>query len=142
MPMGTALFYASRTTESTRPRRSCEGSWTYVFLLDAPSGGTVYERLERRSPSCSIVFYIDAEQAKVCNLHGAQRPLIKRRSYCLQRHGCYWRLEEIPQQGHGRQLISTPPIIFTQARIKHVETDDLPQGRFGRPHGRAHLFGE
>jgi hypothetical protein len=27
-----------------------------------------------------IVFYIDAEQAKVCNLHVAQRPLIKRRS--------------------------------------------------------------
>jgi len=43
---------------------------------------------------------------------------------------------------HGRQLISTPPILSTQARIKHVETDDLPQGRFGRPHGRAHLFGE
>src|SRR5215469_18111855 len=80
MPMGTALFYASRTTESTRPRRSCEGSWTYVFLLDAPSGGTVYERLERRSPGCSIVFYIDAEQANVCNLHVAQGPLIKRRS--------------------------------------------------------------
>ena len=37
-------------------------------------------RLERRSPGCSIVFYIDAEQANVCNLHVAQRPLIKRRS--------------------------------------------------------------
>src|ERR1700730_3729299 len=45
-----------------------------------------------------------------------------------------------PAAGHGRQLISTPSILFTQARIKHVETDDLPQGRFGRPHGRAHLF--
>jgi hypothetical protein len=45
-----------------------------------------------------------------------------------------------PAAGHGRQLISTPSILFTQTRIKHVETDDLPQGRFGRPHGRAHLF--
>jgi hypothetical protein len=58
-------------------RRSCEGCWTYVFLLDASSGGTAHDRrrrlrLERRSPGCAIVFYIDAEQQKVCNLHGAQ----------------------------------------------------------------------
>ena len=35
-----------------------------------------------------------------------------------------------PAAGHGRRLISTPSILFTQARIKHVETDDLPLGRF------------
>src|SRR6516225_3559515 len=45
-----------------------------LFGCDSPRR----PRLERRSPGCSIVFYIDAEQAKVCNLHGAQRPLIKR----------------------------------------------------------------
>src|SRR5215831_594447 len=26
-----------------------------------------------------------------------------------------------PAAGHGRRLISTPPIIFTQARIKHLK---------------------
>ena len=35
-------FYASRTTESTRPRRSSEGCWTYVFLVDASSGATAH----------------------------------------------------------------------------------------------------
>jgi hypothetical protein len=47
------------------------------LLIGAASGGTAHDRrrrlrLERRSPGCAIVFYIDAEQQKVCNLHGAQ----------------------------------------------------------------------
>jgi hypothetical protein len=33
-------FYASRTSDSTRPRRSCEGCRTYVFLPGASSDGT------------------------------------------------------------------------------------------------------
>ena len=37
-----------------------------LFGCDSPRR----PRLERRSPGCSIVFYIDAEQAKMCNLHG------------------------------------------------------------------------
>ena len=45
------------------PRRSCEGCWTCVFLLDASSGGTAHDRrrrlrLERRSPGCAIVFLL------------------------------------------------------------------------------------
>ena len=47
-------FYASRTSDSTRPRQSCEGCWTYVFLLDATSGGTAHDRRPRpprRSPT-------------------------------------------------------------------------------------------
>ena len=39
-----------------------------LFGCDSPRR----PRLERRSPGFSIAFYIDAEQAKVCNLHGAQ----------------------------------------------------------------------
>jgi hypothetical protein len=70
----------------------------------------VHRFLERRSPGCSIVFYIDAEQAKVCNLHVAQRPLIKgvllppatRMLLATRRN---------PAAGHGRQLSSTPPIL-------------------------------
>ena len=47
-----------------------------------------------------------------------------------------------PAAGHGRQLISTHPILFTQARIKHVETDDLPLGRFDRCSGSEGSGGE
>ena len=32
----------------------------------------------RRSTGCLIVYCIDANRQKMCNLHGAQRPLIKR----------------------------------------------------------------
>jgi hypothetical protein len=41
------------------------------------------------------------EQAKGVQFAWRPGPLIKRRSYCLQRHGCYWRLGEIPQQAIG-----------------------------------------
>jgi len=50
---------------------------------------------------CRIVFHIDTEQAKGVQFGWRPGPLIKRRSYCLQRHGCYWRLGEIPQQAIG-----------------------------------------
>jgi hypothetical protein len=44
--------------------------------LDLSLGGlnpNVLEDIgELAEPGCAIVFYIDAEQAKVCNLHGAQ----------------------------------------------------------------------
>jgi branched-chain amino acid transport system substrate-binding protein len=49
--------------------------------------------------------------------------------------------------GHVFQLqpqVLTPAffkICDTQTRIKHAETGILPQDRFGRPHGRADLFG-
>src|SRR5215831_17386663 len=103
MPMGTALFYASRTAESTRPRRSCEGCWTYVLigrLFGCDS--TRRPRLERRSPGFSIAFYIDAEQAKVCNLHGRPETFDQEAFlFAPGRHGCYWRLGEIPQQAMG-----------------------------------------
>ena len=47
-----------------------------------------------------------------------------------------------PAAGHGRRLISTPLILFTQARIKHVETDDLPLGRFDQCSGSEGSGGE
>src|SRR6516165_5719643 len=37
-------FYAPRTSDSTRSRRSCEVFWTYVFLSDASSDGTAHDR--------------------------------------------------------------------------------------------------
>jgi hypothetical protein len=77
-------------------RRSCEGCWTYVFLSTVVGCPT-----RRGVPGCAIVFYIDTEQAKGVQFAWRPGPLIKRRSYCLQRHGCYWRLGEIPQQAMG-----------------------------------------
>ena len=58
-------------------------------------------RLERRSPGCSIVFYIDAEQAKGVQFAWRPATFDQEVFYGLQRHGCYWRLGEIPQQAMG-----------------------------------------
>ena len=58
----------------------------------------------RRSTGCLIVYCIDANGQKVCNLHGAKRPLIKgvllapatRMLLATRRN---------PAAGHGRRLI-------------------------------------
>ena len=98
--------------------------------------------LERRSLGCTIVSILTPNGQKVCNLHGAKRPLIKGVLLAPATRMLLATRRNPARQVVRRQLISTPIILFTQARIKHVETDDLPHGRFGRPHGRAHLFGE
>jgi hypothetical protein len=56
--------------------------------------------LERRSTGCLIVFYIDAEQQKVCNLH-APRTFDQEAFLLPPATRSYWRLGEIPQQAIG-----------------------------------------
>ena len=113
------------------PRRSCG---------DSPRPSTQAAPRTTIAWLCDRIF-IDAEQAKVCNLHGAQA--FDQEAFLLTPATRMLLATRInPSAGHGRQLILTPPILFTQARIKHVQTDDLPQGRFGQPRGYAHLFGE
>ena len=56
------VFTLSRASDSSRPRRSCKGCWTYVFLSDASSGGTARDR--RQAESTFADRLTDADRAR------------------------------------------------------------------------------
>src|SRR5215468_4400260 len=87
-----------------------------------------------------MAFVIDFEEHEVCNLHCRLETLWLKVFLLPPATRMLLATLRNPAAGHGRQLIPSPPILFTQARIKHVETDDLSLGRFGWPHGRVYLF--
>ena len=92
-PASSKTTAAAWSLSQSRPQHSklrspelqlflCPAQRTHVGRTAEPR--QFYQRFARPyapgepSPGCSIVFCIDAEQANVCNLHGAQRLLIKR----------------------------------------------------------------
>jgi hypothetical protein len=55
------------------------------------------------------ILLLTPNRQKVCNLHGRPETFDQGRSFCHRRHGCYWRLGEIPQQVVRPQTVLKDP---------------------------------